>query len=87
MSPFLRPSNFVVMYKRNLTHIVLAGFVVYGLLSGIILYSYHTQTEALIEEQQKLANSNKNLSEKYDNLVQVVNGYKRELESRKDSIQ
>ena len=76
----------MVMYKRNLTHFVLAGFLVYGLLSGIILYSYHNQTEALIEEQQKLADSNRTLSQKYENLLETVNGYRKELEARKDSV-
>ena len=69
------------MSKHNLTYFVIGGFLLYGILSGIILFSYHTRTEALLEEQERLSESNKELNEKYENLLQVVNKTQKPLES------
>lgn len=71
------------MPKLTMPRIVIIAFVFYVVLTGVIMLGFYSETKTLVAEQSKLTEDNQELNEKYEDLMDMIEDYKGELDKRR----
>lgn len=72
-----------MLKQKSITRVVLIAFVLYVVLTGMIMLGFYTETHNLLAEQNKLTEDNQELNEKYEDLLDVLEDYRQELDKRR----
>lgn len=71
------------MPKLTMPRIVIIAFVFYVVLTGFIMIGFYSETKTLVGEHNKLSEDNQELNEKYEDLLDMMEEYRSQLDRRR----